>query len=69
MEVGIRAPGAWSRIDQSIPKVGLEPTLPKGNRILNPARLPIPPLRLQVMVREQPWRGIFALRLLLVKLC
>ena len=29
-----------------IPEVGLEPTLPKGNGILNPARLPIPPLRL-----------------------
>ena len=38
-----------------IPKVGLEPTLPKGNRILNPARLPIPPLRLGVLPR-----GIFS---------
>ena len=28
-----------------VPKVGVEPTLPYGNRILNPARLPIPPLR------------------------
>ena len=28
-----------------IPKVGLEPTLPCGKRILNPSRLPIPPLR------------------------
>ena len=30
-----------------MPEVGLEPTLPKGNGILNPARLPIPPLRLR----------------------
>src|SRR6266446_1068830 len=28
-----------------VPKVGIEPTLPEGNRILSPARLPIPPLR------------------------
>lgn len=28
-----------------VPKVGVEPTLPHGNRILNPARLPVPPLR------------------------
>ncbi len=28
-----------------MPEVGLEPTLPGGNRILSPARLPIPPLR------------------------
>ena len=28
-----------------MPEVGLEPTLPEGNRILSPARLPIPPLR------------------------
>ena len=28
-----------------VPEVGLEPTLPGGNRILSPARLPIPPLR------------------------
>ena len=27
-----------------MPEVGLEPTLPCGNGILNPARLPIPPL-------------------------
>ena len=31
--------------DQSVPKVGIEPTLPEGNRILSPARLPVPPLR------------------------
>ncbi len=30
----------------SLPKEGLEPSLPCGNGILNPARLPIPPLRL-----------------------
>src|SRR5262249_37949833 len=29
-----------------VPKVGVEPTLPEGNRILSPARLPVPPLRL-----------------------
>ncbi len=27
-----------------MPEVGIEPTLPEGNGILNPARLPIPPL-------------------------
>ena len=26
-----------------VPPVGLEPTRPRGHRILNPARLPIPP--------------------------
>ena len=26
-----------------VPRVGLEPTRPKGHRILSPARLPIPP--------------------------
>ena len=30
-----------------VPKVGIEPTLPGGNRILSPARLPVPPLRLE----------------------
>ena len=28
-----------------MPEVGLEPTRPRGHRILSPARLPIPPLR------------------------
>jgi hypothetical protein len=28
-----------------MPEKGLEPLLPGGNRILSPARLPIPPLR------------------------
>src|SRR5438067_13160443 len=28
-----------------MPKVGVEPTLPEGTRILSPARLPVPPLR------------------------
>ena len=32
----------------SVPEVGLEPTQPCGHRILNPARLPIPPLRLEI---------------------
>ena len=30
---------------QLVPEKGLEPLLPGGNRILSPARLPIPPLR------------------------
>lgn len=30
---------------KEVPKVGLEPTRPCGHWILNPARLPIPPLR------------------------
>ena len=30
---------------QRVPEVGLEPTRPCGHWILNPARLPIPPLR------------------------
>src|SRR5438128_5278717 len=38
---GMRRRGA------SVPKVGLEPTLSCENRILSPARLPIPPLRPQ----------------------
>src|SRR5438128_4986657 len=29
-----------------MPKVGIEPTRPFGHRILSPARLPVPPLRL-----------------------
>ncbi len=28
-----------------VPKVGLEPTPPEGDRFLRPARLPVPPLR------------------------
>ena len=28
-----------------MPKGGIEPPLPGGNRILSPARLPVPPLR------------------------
>src|SRR5438105_2727626 len=34
-----------------MPKVGIEPTRPFGHRILSPARLPVPPLRLAAMVR------------------
>jgi hypothetical protein len=30
---------------RKVPEVGLEPTQPCGHRILNPTRLPIPPLR------------------------
>ncbi len=32
-------------IRTSIPAIGVEPILPRGNWILNPARLPIPPRR------------------------
>jgi integrase len=32
---------------RSVPKTGLEPVRPCGRRILNPLRLPIPPLRLE----------------------
>ena len=28
-----------------VPEVGVEPTLPEGNGILSPARLPVSPLR------------------------
>ena len=28
-----------------VPEVGIEPTLPEGNGILSPARLPVSPLR------------------------
>ena len=28
-----------------VPKEGIEPTRPEGHWILNPARLPVPPLR------------------------
>jgi hypothetical protein len=33
-----------------VPKVGVEPTLLLGKRILSPPRLPVPPLRLEVFV-------------------
>ena len=36
------SPGAAKTM---VPKVGFEPTLPFRNRILSPARLPVPPLR------------------------
>jgi hypothetical protein len=32
------------RSEREVPEVGLEPTRPCGHWILNPARLPIPPL-------------------------
>ena len=41
----------------SLPKEGLEPSLPCGNGILNPARLPIPPLRRLVLQRRLLARG------------
>ena len=37
---------------QRLPEVGLEPTLGCPNGILNPARLPIPPLRLGMLCRS-----------------
>ncbi len=36
---------AFSGVSGGLPEVGLEPTRPCGHGILNPARLPIPPLR------------------------
>ena len=42
----VMAPARRSRtFRREMPKVGIEPTLPEGNRILSPARLPVPPLR------------------------
>ena len=32
-----------------VPEVGIEPTLPEGNGILSPARLPVSPLRRPVV--------------------
>ena len=34
-----------------VPEEGLEPTIPRGKRILNPPRLPIPPLRQPYKIR------------------
>ena len=34
-----------------LPEKGLEPLLAKANGILNPARLPIPPLRLMYLFK------------------
>src|SRR4029077_16601220 len=43
---GIIAVTVWEALACFLaPKVGIEPTLPGGNRILSPARLPVPPLR------------------------
>ena len=41
-----RKPPQLRRGFMTVPRVGLEPTLPEGNWILNPARLPISPPRL-----------------------
>src|SRR5688572_14794960 len=38
-----------------MPKVGLEPTRPRGQRILSPPRLPVPPLRPATRMVEAPW--------------
>ena len=38
----------------TVPEVGLEPTRPCGHWILNPARLPIPPLR-QMCLTAHPF--------------
>ena len=48
-----------------VPEVGLEPTRPCGHWILNPARLPIPPLRRKhkKMVALFPMLGGAAMRL------
>jgi hypothetical protein len=47
--VALAPPGVTPRaadwLNHQVPKVGIEPTLPVGNRILSPARLPVPPLR------------------------
>ena len=32
-------------LERLVPEVGIEPTLPEGNGILSPARLPVSPLR------------------------
>ena len=40
-----RGEASCREIIKMVPVVGIEPTLPKGNGILNPARLPIPPHR------------------------
>ena len=40
----VEAVGEFSN-GKVVPEEGLEPTLPRGKRILNPPRLPIPPLR------------------------
>ena len=57
-----------SGVSVEMPKVGIEPTLPGGNRILSPARLPVPPLRPPRMVRaagadQGSSRGLNAVRL------
>jgi membrane protein YqaA with SNARE-associated domain len=42
-----------------VPVVGIEPTLPKGNGILNPARLPIPPHRhVKVVKRRRAYSSV-----------
>ena len=40
---------AGSSTKAVVPEVGLEPTRPEGQRILNPPRMPIPPLRLMLL--------------------
>ena len=40
-----------------MPKVGLEPTRPRGQRILSPPRLPVPPLRPATGMVEAPCSG------------
>ena len=49
-----RAPSGSASTPGPMPKVGIEPTRPCGHRILSPARLPVPPLRPQVIVLGQP---------------
>src|SRR5687767_4238124 len=44
MEVARRGAGDPADLIE-VPEVGIEPTLPEGNGILSPARLPVSPLR------------------------
>jgi hypothetical protein len=39
-----------------MPKAGIEPARPFGHRILSPARLPVPPLRLGAEAYVNPQR-------------
>ncbi len=47
---------------RKVPAEGIEPTLPCGNRILSPARLPVPPRRLLCKSGKNP---VSALRIIL----
>ena len=50
-----KSPGRSVRaMFEEVPKEGLEPSLDCSNWILNPARLPIPPLRLLLKMSMNP---------------